>query len=78
MDARKIKLIAAGIIVILLGIVIFQNSADTNVKILMATIEMPMALLLFLTFIVGIVVGWVITLMRSKSSKSKAGDDAEA
>lgn len=78
MDSRKIKLIAAGIIVILLAIVIFQNSADIKVKILMASIEMPLALLLFLTFAIGATAGWVITLTRSKTSKSKSGDNSEA
>ncbi len=78
MDSRKIKLIAASIIVILLAIVIFQNSADIKVKILMASIEMPLALLLFLTFAIGTAAGWVITLTRSKTSKSKSGDNSEA
>ncbi len=78
MDSKKIKLIAAGIIVILLAIVIFQNSADIKVQILMASIEMPLALLLFLTFIIGAAAGWIVTLTRSKTSKSTASDNSDA
>ena len=70
MDAKKIKLLAAGVVVVLFAIVIFQNFDDITVKILMASIRMPVALLLLLTFGIGMIAGWIITLARGRLSKS--------
>ena len=64
MDAKKIKLIGAGIVVILLALVIFQNFEETRVYILFAEIRMPLALMLFLTFAIGGSVGWIVPKFR--------------
>lgn len=72
MDAKKLKLIAAGIIVVLFAIVIFQNFENITIKILMAKIEMPVALLLILTFGIGLIAGWTITLARARFSKTSS------
>ena len=66
MDMKKVKYISAGIVIILMGIVIFQNFEEQEVMILFAEIKMPLAILLILTFIVGTVAGWIGTLMTTK------------
>ncbi len=71
MDAKKIKLIAAGIVIVLMGIVIFQNFEEKTINILFASIRMPIALLLILTFAIGMIAGWVATLVLKKKPKSK-------
>ena len=74
MDAKKIKLIAAGIVVILLAIVIFQNFEPITIQLLMAKVEMPVALLLLCTFAVGLAAGWILTLMTAKKKTPKLQD----
>mgnify|MGYP002639350239 CR=1 FL=1 len=69
MDAKKIKLIAAGIVIVLMGIVIFQNFEQQTIKILFASIRMPIALLLILTFGIGMIAGWIATLVLKKKTK---------
>ncbi len=71
MDAKKIKLIAAGIVIVLMGIVIFQNFEQQTIKILFASIRMPIAILLMLTFAIGMIAGWVATLLLKKKPKSE-------
>ncbi len=66
MDMKKVKYISAGIVIILMAIVIFQNFEEQEVMILFAEIKMPLAILLILTFIVGAVAGWIATLMTTK------------
>ena len=71
MDMKKVKYISAGIVIILMGIVIFQNFEEQEVMILFAEIKMPLAILLVLTFIVGAVAGWIATLMTTKKVVTK-------
>ena len=66
MDLKKIKYISSGIVIILMGIIIFQNFEEKTIKILFAEIRMPIALLLILTFAIGMLAGWVATLMTTK------------
>ena len=72
MDAKKIKFIVAGIIIVLMGIVIFQNFEEKTINILFASIRMPIALLLILTFAIGMVAGWIVTLILKKKTTSKS------
>ena len=71
MDAKKIKLIASAIVIILLGIIIFQNFESITITILLAKITMPVAVLLLLTFGIGMVAGWLVSLLRSNKNKGK-------
>lgn len=66
MDIKKVKLIAAGVVIVLLGIVIFQNFEEKTIKILFAEIRMPVAILLILTFAIGMLAGWIAMLMTTK------------
>jgi len=71
MNVKKIKFIVVALLIILLGIVIFQNFEPITVVILLAKITMPMAAMLFLTFAIGLLTGWILSLTRlSKDKKS--------
>ena len=70
MNAKKIKLIAAAIVIILLGVIIFQNFEPITVIILLAKITMPMAVMLLLTFGVGMIAGWILSLIRTSKGAS--------
>lgn len=65
MDMRKMKFIAIGIVVILLGMVIFQNFEEQKITILFATVRMPLALMLLFTFAVGVLAGWLLTFLKA-------------
>lgn len=69
MDVKKIKLIASAIVVLLLGVIIFQNYQEITVHVLVASITMPLALLLALTFGIGLLAGWFLYLLRSNKTK---------
>ena len=71
-NAKKIKLIASAVVVILLGIVIFQNFEPITVAILLVKITMPMAVMLLLTFAIGLLAGWALSLTRSNKNTGSA------
>lgn len=68
------KYIAAGIVIILLGIVIFQNFEEKTINILFASIRMPVAILLILTFGIGMIAGWIATLLVTGKKKIVSED----
>lgn len=74
MDMKKAKYIAAGVVIILMGVVIFQNFEDQKVVILFAEIEMPLAFMLMLTFAIGMIAGWILSLITAKK-KARAATD---
>ena len=53
----KLKIAAAAVLAVLLVIVIVQNTESVETKLLFVTVTMPRAVLLFLTVLVGFVVG---------------------
>ncbi len=56
---KSFKNIAAAVLLVLVIIVVFQNTQEVETKLLFATIAMPRALLLFLTLLTGVVIGLV-------------------
>ena len=62
--AKKIRLGSLIFILALVATIIFQNRENVTTQILFASIEMPQAFLLFLTFIVGALVGFVLAYFR--------------
>ena len=75
MNTGKFKLIVTGIILVLMALVIFQNFESITLQILMAKVQMPLALLLLCTFAIGLVTGWITTLLTSKKrSPEKQAD----
>lgn len=75
MDMKKVKYIGAGIVILLMGIVIFQNFEEKTIRILFAEIRMPIALLLILTFIIGMIAGWIATILVTKKMVTKDGSE---
>lgn len=62
--AKKIRLGSLIIILALVATIIFQNREKVTTQILFASIEMPQAFLLFLTFILGALAGFVLAYFR--------------
>lgn len=54
---RKIKLSVVGLAAVVMMIIIFQNIQEVRTQILFVKVEMPLALLLFLTLAVGYALG---------------------
>lgn len=60
---KKFKIIAIVVVILLVLIVILQNTQSVQTKLLFATITMPRAFLLMLTFLFGFVAG-LLTMLR--------------
>ncbi|MBX2991231.1 MAG: LapA family protein [Bacteroidetes bacterium] len=63
---EKLRLVGALIGVVLLIIVILQNTEDVDTRILFVTISMPRALLIFISALIGAAVGIVAGMILSK------------
>lgn len=68
--ARKLQLGAIALGAILVLIVIFQNTDPVETRLLLVTIEMPRALLLGVTLVIGFLLGLFtsISVMRKRSA----------
>lgn len=64
---KRIKLIGIGVLVLLIIIVVFQNTERVDTKLLFFTITMPRALLLAATAAIGFIVGLMSSLKIRKS-----------
>ena len=69
---KKAKLIAIAVVSILTLIIVVQNTEPAQARILFWTVEMSRALLLMLTFILGLVTGILLAtyLLRKKNAKT--------
>ena len=59
---RNFKLIVASILAILVAILVVQNRDPVATHVLFASIQMPLAILLFLTAATGFALGVLLTL----------------
>jgi uncharacterized integral membrane protein len=59
---RNFKLIVASILAILVAIVVVQNRDPVATHVLFASIQMPLAILLFITAATGFALGVLLTL----------------
>ena len=66
---HKFKIYAALVAVVLIAIIIAQNTAVVETKILFMTIAMPRAALLAVTLLAGVVIGIVLTLNWGRKRK---------
>jgi uncharacterized integral membrane protein len=62
---KKLKLYAAFILTLLAIILFFQNREPMETKLLFVTVVMPRAALLFITMLIGIATGILISLSLS-------------
>ncbi|MHC4706410.1 MAG: LapA family protein [Planctomycetota bacterium] len=70
---NKFKLIVAGVILLLVVIVLLQNTEAVETKLLFLTITMPRVLLLLVTFILGFVGGLIAAShVLTEAGKSEA------
>lgn len=63
------KLIAAGVLIVLLLIVIAQNVQPVTTEFLFWTLTLPQALLLFFTGTVGFVLGVLVAFLLARRGK---------
>lgn len=70
---KKAKIISIIVICILALIIILQNTASTETKLLFATVTMSRALLLMVTFVMGFAAGLITSYRVRRSGKSKTG-----
>ena len=59
---KRIKFIGIGVLVLLVVIVVLQNTERVDTKILFFTITMPRALLLVATAAIGFIIGLMLSL----------------
>ena len=70
----KFKIAVAAVVAVLVVIVIIQNTETVQTRILFVTVEMPRAVLLAITLLLGVVVGLVAALTMSRGTRSKSDD----
>ena len=66
---NRVKIVIAVILAVLALIVIAQNSASVDTRLLFMTVTMPRAVLLLVTLVIGFVLGLLFALVVSKKSK---------
>jgi putative membrane protein len=57
---KQAKLIIIAVLIALTIVVILQNTAEVETRILFVTVTMPRALLLLVTFVIGAVAGMAV------------------
>jgi uncharacterized integral membrane protein len=69
----KLKIYGAVILIVLMLIVVLQNTEQVETKLLFITITMPRAALLALTLLIGMAVGMLISLgmVNKRSGKTE-------
>jgi len=67
----KARKIIIALLVVLTVIVILQNTQAIDTKLLFVTVTMPRALLLLVTFLCGLAMGYVLSDFRFKKTQSK-------
>jgi len=78
----KVKLLVALVLVLVLGIVVWQNREPTETRLLFATLIMPQAVLLFATgaigFALGVLVCTLVTRKRKLAGQAAMKTEAES
>jgi len=69
------KLAAVAIIAILAIIVVLQNTQAVETKLLFVTVTMPRAVLLFVTLLIGFVIGVLATEKITRRRRAEADRD---
>ncbi len=67
---KNARLIVAAIIAILVIIIVMQNLDQAPTRILFFTITMPRALLLFITLVIGFVLGLLFAAKPKRAAKT--------
>ena len=67
----RVKIIAAIVLIVLVLVVVFQNTAPVETRLLFVTITMPRAALLAVTMLIGMVAGMLLALGLAKRFPAK-------
>lgn len=68
----KLKLVGALVLAILAVVIVLQNTASVETKILFQTVTMPRAVLLLIATMIGFALGVLVSLMVMQKSKKAA------
>jgi len=60
---KKAKMIAIGVLVLLVAIVVLQNFEKIETKFLFVSVEMPLAILILVNTLIGAALGVLATLL---------------
>lgn len=63
-----VRLIVVGVLALLSLVLVLQNRDTVDTKIFFATISMPRAVLLAVTFLLGVIVGLLVPFLRKRAS----------
>jgi len=72
----NLKLTGISVLAIIVLVTILQNTEPVVTKILWVEIQMPRALLLFVTFVVGFGLGYLVFFLRHKKGKKRSGAES--
>lgn len=67
----SIRIVIVILIAVLALILVFQNTETVETRILFATIAMPRAVLLVVTFLLGMMVGLLVNFLKKRPAKKK-------
>jgi len=75
---RNVKLIAIIVVSILTIIILVQNTEPVQARVIFVPIQMSLALLMMLTFVLGFIVGILVPtyFLRKTGGKAKSGPGA--
>ena len=68
---KKAKHVLIGIVVVLVVIIAFQNTAAVDTQLLFATVTMPRALLIVVTLVIGFALGLLTAMKVGPSRKDR-------
>ena len=68
---KSFKTYAVVTLLLVVIIVVFQNTETVETKLLFATLAMPRALLLFLTLLTGVIIGLVLATRFPRGEKGE-------
>lgn len=74
MNLRNAKIVGIALSVVVVLILVIQNRADVDTRILFVTITMPRAVLLLMMLAVGFVLGLLTAVRTRPASKTEASD----
>ena len=67
----KLKLFAALVLIVLVLIVVFQNTEPVETRLLFITVTMPRAALLAIAMLIGVAAGILVSLSLAKRRSKK-------
>lgn len=68
---RRPRVILGVVLAVLAIIVVMQNTEDVSTRILFFSVTMPRAVLLFVTLLVGFILGMVVATRLDRETKTK-------